>query len=588
MEKLPPVEQLRGRPIGRVLIKMGKLTREKVHECLEIQKQRQKPGQKPVRIGEIFVELGLVTEKHLHLALAAQRGMEYVNLAEMEIPPDVIDKISGQMANTYRALPIEFKKETNELVVAIDKAENFRATDDLSSLLGMKVTAKMTDSDALDAALKKYYKQKEESDGINDLISEIQEDGFLAGFEGRNQSIDLDELKELSESNPVKKLLNLVLMQAIRDKASDIHFEPFENEYKMRYRIDGILYEMVPPPKHIAAALSSRIKVMADLDIAERRLPQDGRISLTLQGNPVDLRVSVLPTMFGESVVLRVLDRSQLQLNIEKLGFRPDDLKVVRQLIHKPNGIVIVTGPTGSGKTTTLYAALSELNDIETKIITTEDPIEYDIDGVIQVQMRPDIGVTFAKCLRSILRQDPDVVLVGEIRDLETAEIAAQASLTGHIVFTTLHTNDAPSSIARLLDLGIEPFLLTATIEGVIAQRLIRKICENCKTPFQPIESQLMELGLSLDDVKDKKFYYGKGCSKCNNTGYKGRTALFEIMTFNDEVRELIMNHASTNVLRAASQKAGMKPLRDAGLATLYDGITTIDEVVKETISEGI
>jgi type IV pilus assembly protein PilB len=375
-------------------------------------------------------------------------------------------------------------------------------------------------------------------------------------------------------------------MQAIRDKASDVHFEPFENEYKMRYRIDGILYEMVPPPKHIAAALSSRIKVMANLDIAERRLPQDGRISLTLQGNPVDLRVSVLPTMFGESVVLRVLDRSQLQLDLEKLGFGTDDLKVVRQLIHKPNGIIIVTGPTGSGKTTTLYAALTELNDIETKIITTEDPIEYDIDGIVQVQMRPDIGVTFAKCLRSILRQDPDVVMVGEIRDLETAEISAQASLTGHIVFTTLHTNDAPSSLARLLDLGIEPFLLTATIEGVVSQRLIRKICENCKTPFTPSESQLMELGLSPEDVKDKKFYYGKGCSKCNNTGYKGRTALFEIMTFNDEIRELIMNHASTNVLRVASQKAGMKLLRDAGLAAMYDGITTIDEVVKETITE--
>jgi type IV pilus assembly protein PilB len=470
--------------------------------------------------------------------------------------------------------------------VAIDKAENFRATDDLSSLLGMKVTAKMTDSDDLDTALLKYYKKKEESDGINELISEIQQDGFLAGFEGRNQSIDLDELKELSESNPVKKLLNLVLMQAIRDKASDVHFEPFENEYKMRYRIDGILYEMVPPPKHIAAALSSRIKVMANLDIAERRLPQDGRISLTLQGNPVDLRVSVLPTMFGESVVLRVLDRSQLQLDLEKLGFRPNDLKVVRQLIHKPNGIIIVTGPTGSGKTTTLYAALTELNDIETKIITTEDPIEYDIDGVIQVQMRPDIGVTFGRCLRSILRQDPDVVLVGEIRDLETAEISAQASLTGHIVFTTLHTNDAPSSLARLLDLGIEPFLLTATIEGIVAQRLIRKICENCKTPFTPSESQLMELGLSPEDVKDKKFYYGRGCSKCNNTGYKGRTALFEIMTFNDEIRELVMNHASTNVLRAAAQRSGMKLLRDAGLAAMYDGITTIDEVVKETIAE--
>jgi type IV pilus assembly protein PilB len=586
MEKLPPIEQLRGRPIGRVLIKMGKLTREKVHECLEIQKHRQKPGQKQIRIGEIFVELGLVTEKQLHLALAAQRGMEYINLGEMEIHPDVVEKISGQMANTYRALPIEFRKEAKELVVAIDKAENFRATDDLSSLLGMKVTAKMTDSDDLDAALLKYYKKKEESDGINELISEIQEDGFLAGFEGRNQSIDLDELKELSESNPVKKLLNLVLMQAIRDKASDVHFEPFENEYKMRYRIDGILYEMVPPPKHIAAALSSRIKVMANLDIAERRLPQDGRISLTLQGNPVDLRVSVLPTMFGESVVLRVLDRSQLQLDLEKLGFGTDDLKVVRQLIHKPNGIIIVTGPTGSGKTTTLYAALTELNDIETKIITTEDPIEYDIDGIGQVQMRPDIGVTFAKCLRSILRQDPDVVMVGEIRDLETAEISAQASLTGHIVFTTLHTNDAPSSLARLLDLGIEPFLLTATIEGVVSQRLIRKICENCKTPFTPSESQLMELGLSPEDVKDKKFYYGKGCSKCNNTGYKGRTALFEIMTFNDEIRELIMNHASTNVLRVASQKAGMKLLRDAGLAAMYDGITTIDEVVKETITE--
>jgi type IV pilus assembly protein PilB len=375
-------------------------------------------------------------------------------------------------------------------------------------------------------------------------------------------------------------------MQAIRDKASDVHFEPFENEYKMRYRIDGVLYEMVPPPKHIAAALSSRIKVMANLDIAERRLPQDGRISLTVQGNPVDLRVSVLPTMFGESVVLRILDRSQMQLDLAKLGLGTDNLNIFRQLIHKPNGIVLVTGPTGSGKTTTLYAALSELNDIETKIITTEDPIEYDIDGIIQVQMKEDIGVTFSKCLRSILRQDPDVVMVGEIRDLETAEIAAQASLTGHIVFTTLHTNDAPSSVARLLDLGIEPFLLTATIEGIVAQRLVRKICEQCKTPFRPTESQLMELGLSPNDVKGKQFYYGAGCSKCNNTGYRGRTGLYEIMTFNDEIRELIMNHASSNVLRTASQKAGMRLLRDAGLSAIYDGVTTIDEVVKETMAE--
>jgi len=586
MDKLPPIEQLRGRPIGRVLMKMGVLTREKVHQCLEIQKKQQESTHKTIPLGEILLELKLVDERRLNIALAAQRGMECINLEGLDIPPSVLEKVAGQMAKTYRALPIEFKADTNELVVAVDKAENFRATDDLSSLLGMKVSAKIAEPKQLEAALAKYYQQKDEGQGINELIGEIQKDGFLAEFEGRDQSIDLDELKELSESNPVKKLLNLVLMQAIRDKASDVHFEPFEKEYKMRYRIDGVLYEMVPPPKHIAAALSSRIKVMASLDIAERRLPQDGRISLTVQNNPVDLRVSVLPTMYGESVVLRILDRSQMQLDLEKLGLRPDDLKMVRQLIHKPNGVIFVTGPTGSGKTTTLYAALSELNDIETKVITTEDPIEYDIDGIIQVQMKPDIGVTFAKCLRSILRQDPDVIMVGEIRDLETAEIAAQASLTGHIVFTTLHTNDAPSSIARLLDFGIEPFLVTATVEGIIAQRLIRKICESCKTPFTPSESQLMELGLTPDDVKGKSFYYGKGCQRCNGTGYKGRTGVYEVMTFNDEIRELIMNHASTNVLRTASQRAGMKLLRDAGLAALYDGITTIDEVVKETIAE--
>jgi len=587
---LPPIEQLRGRTLGRILIKMGVLTREKIHECLTIQKQRGVGStgspQGSVQIGQIFLELGLIDENHLRIALAAQRGMEYTSLNGIDIPQQVIEKVPAQMAKTYHVIPIEYDKEQNRLTIVIDRPENFRATDDLSTLTGFKVEAKITDPEALEKALTKYYQAQEEKDSINELIGEIQEDSFLAEFEGRSQSIDLDALKELSESNPVKKLLNLVLLQAIRDKASDVHFEPFENEYKMRYRIDGVLYEMVPPPKHIAAALSSRIKVMANLDIAERRLPQDGRISLTVQGNPVDLRVSVLPTMFGESVVLRVLDRSQVNLDLEKLGLMPEGVKVVRQLIHKPNGIVIVTGPTGCGKTTTLYAALQELNDIETKVITTEDPIEYDLDGVIQVQMKPDIGLTFAKCLRSILRQDPDVILVGEIRDLETAEIAAQASLTGHIVFTTLHTNDAPSSIARLLDLGVEPFLITATLEGIIAQRLVRKICESCKSPFEPTESQLMELGLTPGDVRDKKFHYGRGCHKCNNTGYRGRTAIFEIMSFNDEMRDLIMNNASTAVLREAAQKAGMKLLRDNGLVHIYDGITTIDEVVKETMSE--
>ncbi|MHC4727189.1 MAG: GspE/PulE family protein [Planctomycetota bacterium] len=580
-QKLPPVEQLRGRTLGRILIKMGVLSRNQVHECLKIQSQRQ-----GVQIGQIFLELGLVDDFQLQMALAAQRGMEYVSLDGLDIPSDVVEKVPAQMAKTYHIVPIEYNQKQNELIVALDSPDNFRATDDLSTLMGFKVTAKITDRDALESTLTKYYETEDEN--INELIDEIQGDSFLSEFEGRNQSIDLDELKELSESNPVKKLLNLVLLQAIRDKASDIHFEPFENEYKMRYRIDGVLYEMIPPPKYIAAALSSRIKVMANLDIAERRLPQDGRISLTVQGNPIDLRVSVLPTMFGESVVLRVLDRSQASFDLGALGLSLDDQEIIRKLIRKPNGIIIVTGPTGCGKTTTLYSGLNELNDIGTKIITTEDPIEYDIDGIIQVGMKPAIGLVFARCLRSILRQDPDIILVGEIRDLETAEIAAQSSLTGHIVFTTLHTTDAPSSIARLLDLGIEPFLLTATIEGIISQRLLRKICENCKTAFEPSEAQLMELQLTPDDVKDKKFYYGRGCSKCNGTGYRGRIGVFEIMVFNDEIRDLVMNQASTAVLRAAAQKNGMKLLRDNGMKLIYDSITTIDEVVKETIMEEI
>ena len=584
IEKLPPVEQLRGRPVGRILMKMGVLSRDKVHECLNIQKQR--GGN--VRIGQIFLELGLVDEVQLQIALAAKRGMEYMSIEGADIPPDVIEKVPGQMAKTYHIVPVSYDKDKNELMVVLDNVDNFRATDDLRTLMGFTVTAKMTDRDGLESALTQYYETNQTTDeNITELIDEIQSDAFLAEFEGRNQSIDLDELKELSESNPVKKLLNLVLLQAIRDKASDIHFEPFEEEYKMRYRIDGVLYEMIPPPKYIAAALSSRIKVMASLDIAERRMPQDGRISLTVQGNPVDLRVSVLPTMFGESVVLRVLDRSQVSFDLDKLGLRSDDIKVMRQLIDKPNGIIIVTGPTGCGKTTTLYSALNELNSIDTKIITTEDPVEYDMDGMIQVQMKPAIGLTFARCLRSILRQDPDIILVGEIRDLETAEIAAQASLTGHLVFTTLHTNDAPGSIARLLDLGVEPFLLTATIEGIVSQRLVRRICPSCKTAFEPDEAQLRDLQLTEEEIKGKKFYYGRGCSKCNGTGYKGRVGLFEMMVFNDEIRELVMNRASTNVLRVAAQKAGMRQLRDNGLALIFDGITTVDEVAKETMMEG-
>ena len=581
--KLPPVEQLRGRPVGRILIKMGILSREKVHECLKIQKENGDNS----KLGEILISRGWVDQHQLQIALAAQRGMEYTSIAGASIPADVIAKVPAQLATGSHIVPIEFNQAANELTVVLDDPENFRATDDLSTLMGLKVRVKVTDADALEEALAHYYPEEESRDtNITELLDEIQGDNFLAELEGRNQRIDLGELKELSESNPVKKLLNLVLFQAIRDKASDIHFEPFEDEYKMRYRIDGVLYEMIPPPKYIAAALSSRIKVMAELDIAERRMPQDGRISLLVEGKPVDLRVSILPTMFGESVVLRILDRSQVSFDMTKLGFTAHDLSVYEQLIRKPNGIVIVTGPTGCGKTTTLYAAVNELNSIETKIITTEDPVEYDLDGVVQVQIRSDVGLTFARCLRSILRQDPDIVLVGEIRDLETAQIAAQASLTGHLVLTTLHTNDAPSSVARLLDLGVEPFLITATIEGVVAQRLVRKICTHCKTKYEPNDDQLFELRLTRDEIKGKTFYYGRGCNRCNNTGYKGRMGLFEIMTFDDEIRYQIMNKASTNVLREAAKKKGMTLLRENGMTAIFNGITTIDEVVKETITE--
>jgi type IV pilus assembly protein PilB len=397
---------------------------------------------------------------------------------------------------------------------------------------------------------------------------------------------------EAADDNQVIKLLNLVLLQAIRDRASDIHFEPFEDEFKMRYRIDGVLYEMVPPPKQLGPAITSRVKVMANLDIAERRLPQDGRIELTVGGTPIDLRVAILPTMHGESCVMRVLDRSNVELSLDRVGLRDDDLSTFRRLINKPNGIVVVTGPTGSGKTTTLYAALAELNDVETKILTAEDPVEYDIDGLCQVQVNNEVGLTFAKALRSFLRQDPDVILVGEIRDLETAQIAVQASLTGHLVLSTLHTNDAPSSVVRLLDLGLEAFLLTATLEGVVAQRLVRTVCSVCKAPYLPKEEELMELNLTPEVVRGRTFMRGEGkvngqpCEKCHGSGFKGRTALFEIMTLDDEAREMIMRQASTNVIREHSRKRGMRTLRESGLLAIYDGRTSIDEVVRETIGE--
>ncbi len=575
---MPSIDQLQNRPIGRVLTKMGKVTREQVVEALDFQKR------KGGAIGRILIDLGYVKEADLNIGLAAQKGYAWVDLGNINIPPVAIGAVPAQIATTNKVLPIEFDPTNKKLIVVMANHENFRALDDLRTLMGYQVTAKIGDPEAIDRLIAKHYQAAAES--LNDVLADLSSDETLKDLKGRGESVDLESLKDAADSNPVRKLINLVLLQAIKDKASDIHFEPFEDEFKMRYRIDGVLYEMMPPPAHIAAAISSRVKVMANLDIAERRVPQDGRIELNVNNQPIDLRVAVLPTMFGESVVMRVLDRSNVNLDLDKLGMREDDLVVVRQLINKPNGIVLVTGPTGSGKTTTLYSALRELNTIEAKLITAEDPVEYDIDGIIQCQVKPDIEMTFGRILRAMLRQDPDTVLVGEIRDKETAEISVQAALTGHLVFSTLHTNDAPSVIARLLDLGLEPFLVTAVLEGVVAQRLVRKICLNCKTEYTPQEEQLMELELRSDDVAGKRFFYGKGCEACNNTGYRGRQGLYELMVLDDEMRDMIIKHASTQLLRVEAKKRGMRTLRQSGLMAIFDGVTSIEEVVRETILE--
>ena len=572
------IDQLQGRPLGRLLQKMGKVTREQYQEALAFQKS------KGGSLGRILIDLGYIKDQDLNIALAAQKGYEFFNVDGYKADPKVLAAVPAQMAMSSKILPIAFDAAAKKLTVVMANHENFRALDDLKQLMGYTVVARIGDPEAIERLVAKNYNTAAES--LGDILGELSNDNTLKDLKGRGESIDLDALKDAADSNPVRKLINLVLLQAIKDKASDIHFEPFETEFKMRYRIDGVLYEMMPPPAHIAPAISSRIKVMANLDIAERRVPQDGRIELNVNNQPVDLRVSVLPTMFGEAVVMRVLDRGNVSLDLDKLGMREEDLNTFRQLIKKPNGIVIVTGPTGSGKTTTLYSALRELNDISTKLITAEDPVEYDIDGIIQCQIKPDIELTFGRILRAMLRQDPDVVLVGEIRDKETAEIAIQASLTGHLVFSTLHTNDAPSAVARLLDLGIEPFLVTATLEGVCAQRLVRRICLKCKEAYVPAEEQLMELALRSEDVTGRVFYYGKGCDACNNTGYRGRQGLYEFMLLDDEMRDMIVQHASTQQLRAESKKRGMRTLRQAGLLAIYDGVTTIEEVVKETLNE--
>ncbi len=561
------------RKLGQILVDLGYLSEDQLWDVLE--EQKQSPGEV---IGQVAVRMGLVTDAQVTEALAEQWGMSVVNLPETNIPPKVLEVVPQTMAEIYHIMPISLKD--NVLTVAMAEPQNVGALDDLRNFLGYDIRGTISTTKDVEAAIAEHY--AEHQDSIADVVSSLEDD-YDEDDDVKGYSLDDD-----ADSGPIRKLLNMVMLLAIRDQASDIHFEPFEEEFKIRVKADGVLYEMVPPPRHMANAIVSRIKVMSDLDIAERRMPQDGRIELNVGGNPVDLRVSVLPTLFGESVVMRVLDKTVVQLDLNKIGMDPGTLSRFREFIKRPNGIILVTGPTGSGKTTTLYSALNELNTIEDKLLTAEDPIEYDIDGLVQVPVNPDIDVTFANVLRAFLRHDPDTILVGEIRDHETAEIAVQAALTGHRVFSTLHTNDAPSAITRLLDMGVPSFLITAALEAIQAQRLVRRICTECRTRFDPSDELLMELQLPIERARKYKFYYGKGCGRCNNTGYKGRTGIYELMEITDEIRDMIGADASVDEMRNMARSQGMTTLREAGLKLIFDGVTTIDEIVRETVMEDV
>jgi len=552
-----------------------------IQEALAIQRKR------GGAIGDVLVELAYITPQELLLALGAQRGMEVVQLDELELTSDVTDKVPATLAKSFKVVPIKWDAATKHLTVAMANPHDINILDDLRYTLHCEVIGAVASQEAVERALQKYYAHEAQS--LNQVLTELGE-GDLK-FEELKDAVrkkgSAYNVDEMINAAPVVKLLNLILVTAIKAQSSDIHFEPFENEFKVRYRVDGVLYEMEAPPLHLALPLISRVKVLSNLDISETRLPQDGRILLSVGGRPVDLRISTLPTIFGESVVMRVLDRSVVKLDLDNVGLREDEMKMLKDLINLPHGIIIVTGPTGSGKTTTLYSCLNFANDIRWKIITTEDPVEYDLDGIVQCQINDDIGVSYANLLRSILRQDPDTILVGEMRDLETAQIAVEAALTGHVVFSTLHTNDAPSSITRVLDLGVEPFLICASLEAIVAQRLVRRICGKCKEEIQPTEEMLMELGLLPTDVKNKKFCWGRGCPNCNGTGYRGRQAIFEIMLMNERVKQLVMGHASTEQIRHVAREQGMRTLRESGLLAIFDGHTTIEEVVRETLFAG-
>ncbi|MDW8307895.1 MAG: GspE/PulE family protein [Verrucomicrobiales bacterium] len=533
---------------------------------------------------QILQDFGILDLKTILQTMANYLSTEVVSLRDRDIPLEVINLIPAKTAKMYQCVPVEL--DGNTLKVAFVDPLNPGQVDELAFVLKREIQPVVANPLEVQQALEKYYGAAETPDYaeiLKELGATEEEVAREAAAVAVGEMDDEAVLASMANEAPIIKFVNLVLYQAIQDRASDIHFEPFEREFRIRYRVDGALYEMAPPPKHLALPVISRIKVMANLNISERRLPQDGRINFTIGNRIVDLRVSTLPTQFGESVVLRVLDRATVNLELESLGFPKYVYDYMVNAIQQPNGIIIVTGPTGCGKTTTLYSCLRRVNTIDSKLLTVEDPVEYDIEGVMQVAVNEAMGLTFSKALRAFLRQDPDIIMVGEVRDLETAQIAIQASLTGHLVLTTLHTNDAPGAVTRLIDMGTEPFLISSTLMAVLAQRLVRTICKECRTPFEPTESQLALLNLSPHDLGDKTFYYGRGCSACNDTGYRGRKGIFELLVVNDTMRMLINERAPTVVLRQKAIEMGMITLREDGLRSIFEGDTTIEEVVKYT-----
>ena len=533
---------------------------------------------KPVH--QILHDFGIMDIETQLQVMAEHLGTQVVSLRDRELPPEVIRALPATAARMYQCVPVGFVGNT--LQIAVADPLNPSRIDELSFVAKRDVQIVVAEPAQIEQAIDRYY--GEDTESVANLLKELGADAEIEReAKVASSSQDAADLDELANRAPIVKFVDVVLQQAVQDRASDIHFEPFENEFKIRYRVDGTLYEMAPPPKHLALPVISRLKVLANLNISERRLPQDGRITYHVAGRTVDLRVSTLPTQFGESVVLRVLDRAAVNLELEALGLPKHIYDYLSEAIQRPNGILIVTGPTGCGKTTTLYSCLRRVNTIDSKLLTAEDPVEYDIDGIMQVAINESVGLTFSKALRSFLRQDPDIIMVGEMRDLETAQIAIQASLTGHLVLSTLHTNDAPGAVTRLIDMGVEPFLISSTLMAVVGQRLVRTICKSCRTPFEPSEAQLAMLNLSPHDVVDKTFYYGRGCANCNDTGYKGRKGIFELLVITDPIRALINERAPTVVLREKAIELGMTTLREDGLRSIFEGSTTIEEVLKYT-----